>query len=308
MPVIALSAIIRLVFRPAAGDAGRHDRATAESDARRIAAKSCPRAPPAVRLVPTPAGAAALAAAQAFAGRATAPPPCAPTRPTGRIMPPGAPRTVSSLCRPRRPRSAPISPAWRKATPRAPSAGGCRRSAKCIASTTCRGTRPSRHPGPAAGIAAHATAARPARPRRCRSPCSASCWPPATRANAAGATARCCCSASPARCAAPNWFPACRGCRRGRRRAAAAHRRGKTDQAGQGAEIGLPRGKHAETCPVRAFEAWQAVAKRRAGPLFRRISTGDRIGAERAASRRRAAASWRTASAWPGSASTGSIG
>jgi integrase len=56
-------------------------------------------------------------------------------------------------------------------------------------------------------------------------------------------------------------------------------RRGKTDQAGQGAEIGLPRGKFPETCPVRAFEAWQAVAKRKAGPLFRRISTGDRIGA-----------------------------
>jgi len=54
--------------------------------------------------------------------------------------------------------------------------------------------------------------------------------------------------------------------------------RGKTDQAGQGAEIGLPRGRHAETCPVRAFHAWQAVAKRKAGPLFRRISTGDRIG------------------------------
>jgi integrase len=53
--------------------------------------------------------------------------------------------------------------------------------------------------------------------------------------------------------------------------------RGKTDQAGQGAEIGLPRGKHAETCPVLAFEAWQAVVKRRAGPLFRRISTGGNI-------------------------------
>ena len=37
-------------------------------------------------------------------------------------------------------------------------------------------------------------------------------------------------------------------------------RRGKTDAAGQGAEIGLPRGRHAETCPVRAFDAWQAVA------------------------------------------------
>jgi integrase len=54
--------------------------------------------------------------------------------------------------------------------------------------------------------------------------------------------------------------------------------RSKTDPAGQGAEIGLPRGKHIETCPVRAFEAWQEVAKRRAGPLFRRISTAGRIG------------------------------
>ncbi len=55
-------------------------------------------------------------------------------------------------------------------------------------------------------------------------------------------------------------------------------RRGKTDQAGQGAEIGLPRGRHGETCPVCAFEAWQVVAKRRAGPLFRKISTGGGIG------------------------------
>ena len=55
-------------------------------------------------------------------------------------------------------------------------------------------------------------------------------------------------------------------------------RRGKTDRAGEGAELGLPRGRHAETCPVRAFEAWQAVARRRAGPLFRRVSTGDTVG------------------------------
>jgi integrase len=54
--------------------------------------------------------------------------------------------------------------------------------------------------------------------------------------------------------------------------------RGKTDQAGQGAEVGLPRGRHVETCPVRAFEAWQAVADRKAGPLFRRVSTGGGIG------------------------------
>jgi integrase len=55
--------------------------------------------------------------------------------------------------------------------------------------------------------------------------------------------------------------------------------RGKTDAAGQGAEIGLPRGRHAETCPLRAFDAWQAVALRQAGPLFRKISTGGGIGA-----------------------------
>src|SRR6201996_3084773 len=55
-------------------------------------------------------------------------------------------------------------------------------------------------------------------------------------------------------------------------------RRGKTDQTGQGAEVGLPRGRFVETCPVRAFAAWQAVARRKAGPLFRRISTGDGIG------------------------------
>ncbi len=54
--------------------------------------------------------------------------------------------------------------------------------------------------------------------------------------------------------------------------------RSKTDATGQGAEIGLPRGRHAATCPVRAFDDWQAVARRRAGPLFRRISTADRIG------------------------------
>jgi integrase len=54
--------------------------------------------------------------------------------------------------------------------------------------------------------------------------------------------------------------------------------RSKTDTAGEGREVGLPRGKHPETCPLRTFQAWQAVAKRRAGPLFRPISKGGRIG------------------------------
>jgi len=55
-------------------------------------------------------------------------------------------------------------------------------------------------------------------------------------------------------------------------------RRGKTDQAGQGAEVGLPRGRHGETCPVRAFDAWQAVARCKAGPLFRRVGAAGGIG------------------------------
>lgn len=54
--------------------------------------------------------------------------------------------------------------------------------------------------------------------------------------------------------------------------------RGKTDQVAQGAEIGLPRGRHAETCPHRAFDDWQEVATRKTGPLFRRVSTAGRIG------------------------------
>jgi integrase len=81
--------------------------------------------------------------------------------------------------------------------------------------------------------------------------------------------------------------------------------RGKTDQTGQGAEIGLPRGCHVETCPERAFHAWQAVAKRRAGPLFRRISTGDRI-SEAALTPMRCAASSPIVWPWPGSPSPAS--
>ncbi len=54
--------------------------------------------------------------------------------------------------------------------------------------------------------------------------------------------------------------------------------RGKTDQEGQGAEVGLPRGRHAGTCPVRALDDWQAVANRKAGPLFRRVGAAGRIG------------------------------
>jgi len=54
--------------------------------------------------------------------------------------------------------------------------------------------------------------------------------------------------------------------------------RSKTDQEGKGASIGLPRGEHRRTCPVRAFQEWQQVANRSAGPLFRPIRKGGHIG------------------------------
>jgi integrase len=55
-------------------------------------------------------------------------------------------------------------------------------------------------------------------------------------------------------------------------------RRSKTDATGEGAEIGLPGGQHAATCPVRAFETWWRTLGHRSGPVFRRISPGGRIG------------------------------
>jgi integrase len=49
---------------------------------------------------------------------------------------------------------------------------------------------------------------------------------------------------------------------------------------GEGREVPLPRGGEAETCPIAAFRAWQELARRRAGPLFRPISRGGTIGAQ----------------------------
>lgn len=53
--------------------------------------------------------------------------------------------------------------------------------------------------------------------------------------------------------------------------------RSKTDAAGSGVTLGLPRGSHPQTCPVLAFRSWQAVAVRQTGPLLRRISVAGRI-------------------------------
>ncbi|MCE2576616.1 site-specific integrase [Komagataeibacter sp. FNDCR2] len=54
-------------------------------------------------------------------------------------------------------------------------------------------------------------------------------------------------------------------------------RASKTDQTGEGAMIGLAHGQQAQTCPVRALAAWQAVARRGAGPLFRKVDANGRI-------------------------------
>jgi len=53
--------------------------------------------------------------------------------------------------------------------------------------------------------------------------------------------------------------------------------RSKTDKAGEGTEIGIPRGKHPETCAVAAYERWRTVADRKTGPVFFRISSANRV-------------------------------
>lgn len=53
-------------------------------------------------------------------------------------------------------------------------------------------------------------------------------------------------------------------------------RRSKTDQESIGRTIGIPYGKHPETCPVLAVQAWmQLVGK--TGPLFRAVSRSSSI-------------------------------
>jgi len=62
---------------------------------------------------------------------------------------------------------------------------------------------------------------------------------------------------------------------------AAALRRSKTDQEGQGRTIGIPPGANTVTCPVRALKGWIKVAGIEEGPLFRPITRHGRIAASR---------------------------
>lgn len=52
--------------------------------------------------------------------------------------------------------------------------------------------------------------------------------------------------------------------------------RSKTDQEGQGRVIGIPRGRHEETCPVRALQKWLDLCIIKEGPVFFRLDNAGR--------------------------------
>lgn len=62
-------------------------------------------------------------------------------------------------------------------------------------------------------------------------------------------------------------------------------RRGKTDQDGEGRKVGVPRGKHEETCPVRAVQAWLERSGIGEGPLFRSVNKHGHVSAARLSDR-----------------------
>ncbi len=57
--------------------------------------------------------------------------------------------------------------------------------------------------------------------------------------------------------------------------------RSKTDAAGEGAEIGIMRGAQPESCPVKALRTWLRTAEITEGPVFRRVTQWNTIGAKR---------------------------
>lgn len=54
-------------------------------------------------------------------------------------------------------------------------------------------------------------------------------------------------------------------------------RRSKTDQEGEGAEIGVPFGSDPDTCPVRAVRDWRARAGLEGGKALRSVALGGRV-------------------------------
>lgn len=58
-------------------------------------------------------------------------------------------------------------------------------------------------------------------------------------------------------------------------------RRSKTDQEGEGREVAIPRGSHAQTCPIRAIQAWLESSGIAEGPIFRPVDRHGRLSANR---------------------------
>jgi integrase len=55
-------------------------------------------------------------------------------------------------------------------------------------------------------------------------------------------------------------------------------RRSKTDQEGEGREIGVPFGSNPSTCPVRCTRTWLEMSGIESGPLFRSVDRYGRLG------------------------------
>lgn len=55
-------------------------------------------------------------------------------------------------------------------------------------------------------------------------------------------------------------------------------RHSKTDQEGEGRRVGLPHGRTAETCPVRALQAWLDASGVTSGPIFRGVNRHGQVG------------------------------
>ena len=55
-------------------------------------------------------------------------------------------------------------------------------------------------------------------------------------------------------------------------------RRSKSDQAGQGRKVAIPRGAHAATCPVIALHQWLKAAGILSGALFREVDRHGKVG------------------------------
>ena len=53
--------------------------------------------------------------------------------------------------------------------------------------------------------------------------------------------------------------------------------RSKTDTEGEGAEIAIPNGQAADTCPVTALKTWLELSEISAGPVFRKVNRGGAV-------------------------------